>query len=903
MTSKRLLRMPFGIFLMIILVRVDIAHAQNAMPDTARIGAYLGELYRANRDSINEPAYRKIGIQRSKIALDTATRYRRWIPIRFFDAWEVRALYMFHYMGKRDSAAVMFDSLLIWREQYQRGDIKHALAVYHKSRVYFTNGIYPKSDSLMQLTLKMFWNRGDTTSVQYAKLYNSYGQLLINLGRAAEAEKVMSKALKLVEQTGSRRDYAFLLNDWGESISRLRKIDQAEQAFLQVRRILDSLSQDDPFKRPYPLFFGVGVNLSKLYFNQKKYKDGENILKADLSINLDTLSTPYFGALSNLAGAYFEQRKFTEARVYYNRSLALRRKMFPATHKGVLNQEFLLAMLNYAEKRPIEAREIITRRLPFCLQDLSNASNYFSEREMLSFQNGYVNEYAIACSFAWDNPNEPMAGLLYDYVLTTKTAILDNTLRIRAAVQRGGPEAIKQWEQWVNLKTELNNAIQYNDPTDELEERISRLEKEMNAWKKDSEIYAWEKVTWENVRDALKPGEVAVEFIRFPYRNPFTTDSAFYAALVLRKDYDAPRLVKLFEQRQLKELLKVVVDTVPSTYTILYRGAASGLDKLIWTDKLDRYIRRRETVYYAMDGDLLRINLAAIAIGKTGESLLDFCGPIIDVGSTREMVLRRQYGQNTSTYPGASDYALVYGGIEYWVPSDKASGKPKRFDTGCDFLPGTQEEAEFVDSLCKNRDISSTLYLGPSAKESTLYEAGNSDRSPWLLHIGTHGFYYERQQKPVAGDPYFVSNSDPMRRTGIKMSNACSNWDMNPASGGPKESENGIFFAAEATQLDLSQTYLTVITACESGRGETRGAEGLFGLRRGFRVAGSDYLILALWNTDDEAAVEFMRSFYNRLLTRRENIQIAFRGAQNEQRRNYSEPYYWANFVLVGPPR
>ncbi|MCB0573524.1 MAG: CHAT domain-containing protein, partial [Saprospiraceae bacterium] len=892
-----------GIFLLIILAHINVAHAQISMPDTAIIGAKLGRLYQANRDSINVPAYRRTGITLSKMALDTATLYRRWMPARFFDAWEVRALYMFNYEGKRDAASEMFDSLLMWRNQYDSSSIKYALSVYHKSRVNYANGLYPKSDSLMQLALKIFKDKGDTMSVQYAKVYNAYGQLLINLGRAADAEKVMSKALRLIERAGSRRDYTYQLNDWGESITRLKKFGQAEQAFLDVRRILDSLYHADPSKALDPMYFGAGVNLSKLYFIQKnKFKLGEDLLKADLLINPDTFSTPYFGALTNLGGAYFERRRYADARVYYDRSLTIRKRMFPGTHKEVLNQEFLLAMLNYAEKRSTEAQETIITRIPFCLQSLSNASDYFSEREMLVFQNSYVNEYAIACSFAWDNPNGSMAGLIYDYVLTTKTAILDNTLRIRAAVQHGGPEAQKQWEQWVRLKKELDNAIQYNDPTSELEEEVSRLEKEMNSWKKDSEVFAREKVTWENVRDALKPGEVAVEFIRFPYRNPFTTDSFLYAALILRKGYTAPRLVKLFEQRQIRELLKNVNDSVANSYTILYRGNTGGLDKLIWTDKLDQYIERGETVYYSMDGDLLQINPAAIALGKTGESLFDFCGPLIDVSSTRELALRRQYGQNTSTYPNASDYALIYGGIEYGLPTDDLPVGTKISKVPYPFLPGTQQEAEFLDSLCKKLNIPSTLFLGPGAKESTIHAAGSNGHSPWLLHIGTHGFYFKRQQKPSADAPYFSGNSDPMRRGGIMMANAYSNWNLNPRSGGPQESENGIFFAAEAAQLDLSQTYLTVIDACFSGAGEAKGFEGQFGIRRGFRVAGSDYLILSLWEANDSASVYFMNDFYKRLFAAPpEEIHKAFREAVQKQRDVFREPYYWANFVLIGP--
>ena len=83
-------------------------------------------------------------------------------------------------------------------------------------------------------------------------------------------------------------------------------------------------------------------------------------------------------------------------------------------------------------------------------------------------------------------------------------------------------------------------------------------------------------------------------------------------------------------------------------------------------------------------------------------------------------------------------------------------------------------------------------------------------------------------------------------------------------------SQDGLLTAEEVSGLDLSGTWLTVLSACRSGAGEARSGEGILGLRRGFALAGTEYLLFTLWSVDDEATATFMKRFYRQIFQHQE---------------------------------
>ena len=136
---------------------------------------------------------------------------------------------------------------------------------------------------------------------------------------------------------------------------------------------------------------------------------------------------------------------------------------------------------------------------------------------------------------------------------------------------------------------------------------------------------------------------------------------------------------------------------------------------------------------------------------------------------------------------------------------------------------------------------------------------------------------------------------NPLLRSGLLFAGA--NKTLKGDS--TKVSENGILTAYEASYLNLKGTELVVLSACETGKGDVKNGEGVFGLRKSIADAGAKNIIMSLWKVDDKVTQEFMSTFYENWLTGT-TIREAFTKTQHYIKDKYPQPYYWGAFVLIG---
>jgi CHAT domain-containing protein len=119
------------------------------------------------------------------------------------------------------------------------------------------------------------------------------------------------------------------------------------------------------------------------------------------------------------------------------------------------------------------------------------------------------------------------------------------------------------------------------------------------------------------------------------------------------------------------------------------------------------------------------------------------------------------------------------------------------------------------------------------------------------------------------------------------------------AAGSTSFQNDGIVTAFEVMNLDLSQTQLVVLSACETGLGKIENGEGVFGLQRSFMQAGARNVLISLWKVDDEATRDLMIKFYQ-YLAKGESLHNSLKKAQADQSRLLKDPSLWGGFVLVG---
>ncbi len=222
-----------------------------------------------------------------------------------------------------------------------------------------------------------------------------------------------------------------------------------------------------------------------------------------------------------------------------------------------------------------------------------------------------------------------------------------------------------------------------------------------------------------------------------------------------------------------------------------------------------------------------------------------------------------------------------------------ASQRPITFNE----LTHTKIEIEKISDLIKANKWVIQIYMGKDASENNLK---NID-SPKILHIATHGFFLTdldlKYRKRAFGVDMELAAENPLLRSGLLFAGCVNSFSSNISYSGVFE--NGILYAYEAMNLNLDDTDLLALSACETGLGEIKNGEGVYGLQRAFIVAGVKNLLMSLWKIDDQATQELMTEFYAQLVKNKQ-ISEAFSIAQKKLKEKYQSPYYWGSFVLIG---
>jgi CHAT domain-containing protein len=333
----------------------------------------------------------------------------------------------------------------------------------------------------------------------------------------------------------------------------------------------------------------------------------------------------------------------------------------------------------------------------------------------------------------------------------------------------------------------------------------------------------------------------------------------------------------------------------------------SHLYNIIWKPIADK-IGDAKTIYVSMGGIYNNINLNTIYNPETGKYLLEE-RDIRIVNSARDFVLSKEkekktfstntaslfgfpnFDGNTTVTADTSDlFASTRDLNSFWLDSLTRGGikaKP---------LPATKTEVENISSTLKSIGWQVKNYLADNASETNI----KKEASPRILHVATHGYFFqdiplENDNNRFLGMDRQQVVQDPMLRSGLLLTGANKTLKGESTTG-----ENGLLSAAEASLLDLRETELVVLSACETGKGEIKNSEGVYGLRKAFADAGAQNIIMSLWKVDDKVTQEFMSRFYEIWLNEKTSIREAFNKTQLEIKAKYPQPYYWGAFILVG---
>ena len=411
---------------------------------------------------------------------------------------------------------------------------------------------------------------------------------------------------------------------------------------------------------------------------------------------------------------------------------------------------------------------------------------------------------------------------------------------------------------------------------------------------------------WNEIKEALDDDEIAIDFTYAPQMDNWDNTTGFYGAFVITNKSQRPELVRLCKIDELESYF-YLKDMDAIQISSLYKDAVAIYEKL-W-GKLEKYIKGKKTVYFSPTGSLNLLNHEALTM-PDGNVFGDIYN-LVRLSSTDKILANTSQESGDKTYQSA----VIYGGILYDLSvSDmtEAAKMYKHSDTDnnllamrsedergrWNYLKGTKTESQNVYNLLTSSRVSSTLLQEACANEES-FKALNG-QSPSIIHLSTHGFFLDTTDK-VKKNPFmnnigsYSEKEDKLIRTGVLMAGANNVWcGKNQVVG----IEDGILTADEISRMDLSQTKLVVLSACETAKGSVDPIDGVLGLQSGFKKAGVKTILMSLWKVSDAVTSILMTEFYKNLGMGMK-LRDALRNATQKVKEQYPDPYYWASFVLL----
>ena len=791
----------------------------------------------------------------------------------------------------------------------------YADAIKNLANLYKSTGEFEKAEPLYLKAISILKLIDGGNNYSYTLALNEISSFYNLLGDYKKAEVTSSESCETTKKLFGENhlNYSVTLSDLALIDMNLKNYEKSEQLLLQAKEIhLKNHNEKHP---NYAILLN---NLGLLYYYTNKLDKAESLFLEALSIIKESLGeneSNFATTMSNLALVYKKTKRFEKAEKILLEVLKKRKESMGESHPDYIQSLNELAVFYQQTSNIEKAQEYFYKNINKRQKQIQKYFSFLSESEKEKFLNSispnFDNFYGFALKSYKSNPQ--IASDLYNCFVANKGMILNSNLKLKNSIlQSNDTSLINLYNNWLIQKnifgkfqqSSIENLNKQYINLDSIENITNSLEKSLIS---KSVLFAEkEKLNsqdWISIQKNLKKDESAIEFIKFNKTFPDTPDSILYCALLIRPGYSNPKLVYLFEEKQLEEILNrmasnrgVQILEQPAT-----KEKSVELYDLIWKP-FDSLLKGTKTVFYSPIGLLYRVPFAAMSPPDKKY--------LFDKYNLKVVSCTRNIQSGNKSLMITPDFSTtIYGGIQFNLDANKQIIAAKKYSNSnlkpliafsttseiknatrggsWNYLKGTLIESNAILSEFNKYKINAELISGENAVEESFKSI--SGKSPKIIHIATHGFYFADNKQ----DENKTSNN-PLNRSGLIMAGANRVWTGEKSLDGI---DDGILTAYEVSLLDLSSTKLVVLSACETGLGDIKGSEGVYGLQRAFKMAGVDYQIITLWEIRDEVTVEFMSIFYQQWL-KGKDIHAAFKFAQDEMRKKY-EANYWAAFVLM----
>jgi CHAT domain-containing protein/Tfp pilus assembly protein PilF len=829
---------------------------------------------------------------------------------------------VFYRRGEYAKAEPLYLRSIAIREKALRPDHPDtATSINNLGAVYEAKGDYVKAESLYQRALAIYEGAKAEDSGM-AQAISNLALLYSKKGDYAKATTLLQRSLEIrVKALGPEHPaVADSLNTLAVFFHNNGEYVKPEPLYLRSLEIrVKSLGPE------HPDVANSLNNLGELYRARGEHAKAEPLLLRALQIRVKAQGEENADVamlLNNLALLYEEKGEYAKAEPIYQRALAIYEKVLGPEHPNVVTLLGNLAAM-------YEAKDDLTQAVAFRLKaaDISERLIAYnlaagSEKEKLLYLSTFSGETQRTVSLHVHlAPNDRATlRLALTTILRRKGRALDAMADIFGALRRRlNPEDRALLDQLANTRSRLATLVlggpartslaQHQAEIKRLEEQSEKLEAQISMRSAEFRVQS-DPVTLESVQAAIPPGAALVEFVSY-YRydaKKKRSGSQSYVAYVL-KNQGEPLWADLGEAEKIDAAVRSFRDALRDPDRADVRPLARAVDEKIMqpvrallggarallispdgalnlvpfgalVDEQNRYLIEQYSLTYLTTGrDLLRMQTrSALSEGVMVVANPDF-GDLTTAGSNRGLEVKK------------GDAGITQQIVKNPVDFSQVEFGP---------LPGTADEAKALKTILRGASV----LTEKRATEAALKQISR----PAILHIATHGFFLEdvainpsqsssrglsiRSDNPGQSIDAGAQTVNPLLRSGLAMTGA------NQLKSGD---DDGVLTASEVAGLNLWGTKLVVLSACDTGVGEVKNGEGVYGLRRALVLAGSESQVMSLWPVSDEGTRDLMIGYY-RGLQAGQGRSEALRQVQLSMLRskNRKHPYYWASFIQSG---
>jgi CHAT domain-containing protein/tetratricopeptide (TPR) repeat protein len=624
----------------------------------------------------------------------------------------------------------------------------------------------------------------------------------------------------------------------------------------------------------------------------------------------------------------------------FSEALVQRERMYGAAHPLVAETRADLAAVELALGSPAVALESALTAEEIGREHLRATIRYLPERQALAYATKRPRALDLALSIAASDPDRGST-LLLDVVIQSRGVVLDELVSRSPTTHSSDPQmaseiasAIQARQRFANLVVRSMQETVSRPVLDEARQKSESAERVLAERRVESNADGVRThVRFTDVDAALPAGSALVSFVNYDrtklaprgYQVAALTPVRSYGAFVHRAGSSDAAFVPLGTGAWIDGLIRtwrieasggsMATGSSAQATSASYRTAARALRRAVW-DPLDAHLEGVKRLFIVPDGLLNIVNIAALP-GRDGRYLIEGSSVFHYLSTERDLVTQSEQA------PGRGLVAVggpAFGG----GPPAKTSTSPA-LRSACEGfgninfedLPGSRREVMEISRLWPaHGPDESTVLIGAAATETAVKKSFGGRR---IIHLATHGFFLgEDCSSGTAGSRSvggLTKKTSPTRATAKSASTAAENplslaglafAGANRRRSVTGDQDDGILTAEEIGGLNLQGTEWAVLSACDTGLGEIKAGEGVFGLRRAFQVAGARTVIMSLWSVEDHSAMDWMRALYEGRLRGGLDTAEAVREAsltvlrQRRARGQSTHPFFWAGFVASG---